>query len=44
MEFGYKLAYRSERNLNPLFRFDAPATVQEVRLACDVTEKDLIAD
>ena len=37
-------ASRSERNLNPLFRFDAPATVQEVRLACDVTEKDLIAD
>lgn len=34
-------ASRKERNLPSLFRFDAPATVQEVRRACEVTEKNL---
>ncbi len=34
-------ASRIERNLPKLFRFDAPATVQEVRRACEVLEKDL---
>ena len=34
-------ASRKERKLNPLFRFDAPATVQEVRRACEVTAKNL---
>jgi xanthine dehydrogenase/oxidase len=33
-------ASRTERNLNSLFRFDAPATVQEVRRASEVTLKD----
>ncbi|MFD1604357.1 molybdopterin cofactor-binding domain-containing protein [Flavobacterium artemisiae] len=33
-------ASRTERNLEPLFRFDAPATVQEVRRASEVTLKD----
>lgn len=37
-------ASRSERGLDPLFRFDAPATVQEVRRACQVTEKDFAND
>jgi xanthine dehydrogenase/oxidase len=43
--FAIKAAIRAsriERNLNPLFQFDAPATVQEVRLACEVTEKHLV--
>lgn len=34
-------ASRKERNLPQLFRFDAPATVQEVRRACEVSEKNL---
>jgi xanthine dehydrogenase/oxidase len=34
-------ASRLERKLDPLFRFDAPATVQEVQRACEVTGKDL---
>ena len=34
-------ASRKERNLSSLFLFDAPATVQEVRRACEVTEKNL---
>lgn len=34
-------ASRVERNLTPLFRLDAPATVQEVRRACEVSEQDL---
>jgi xanthine dehydrogenase/oxidase len=41
--FAIKAAIRAsriERGLAPLFRFDAPATVQEVRRACEVTEKD----
>jgi xanthine dehydrogenase/oxidase len=29
-------ASRKERGLSSLFRFDAPATVQEVRRACEV--------
>ncbi len=33
-------ASRLERNLNGLFRMDAPATVQEVRRACDVSIND----
>jgi xanthine dehydrogenase/oxidase len=33
-------ASRLERNLNGLFRMDAPATVQEVRHACDVSISD----
>jgi xanthine dehydrogenase/oxidase len=33
-------ASRTERGLAPLFRFDAPATVQEVQRACEVTERD----
>lgn len=33
-------ASRVERNLNPLFRLDAPATVQEVRRACEVRNED----
>lgn len=37
-------ASRIERGLDPLFRFDAPATVQEVRRACEVTEKDFVND
>ncbi|WP_263452243.1 molybdopterin cofactor-binding domain-containing protein [Hyalangium gracile] len=36
-------ASRLERKLDGLFRFDAPATVQEVRRACEVSEKDLKA-
>jgi xanthine dehydrogenase/oxidase len=38
--FAIKAAIRAsrlERNLNGLFRFDAPATVQEVRRACEVS-------
>ena len=35
---------RTERGLDPLFRFDAPATVQEVRRACEVTDKDFVHD
>jgi xanthine dehydrogenase/oxidase len=34
-------ASRIERKLSSLFLFDAPATVQEVRKACEVSEKDL---
>lgn len=34
-------ASRTERKLSPLFRLDAPATVQEVRRACEVIEKNL---
>jgi xanthine dehydrogenase large subunit len=37
-------ASRLERGLEPLFRFDAPATVQEVRHACEVTDKDFNDD
>jgi xanthine dehydrogenase/oxidase len=32
---------RLERKLDGLFRFDAPATVQEVRRACEVRASDL---
>jgi xanthine dehydrogenase/oxidase len=42
--FAIKAAIRAsrlERNLNGLFRFDAPATVQEVRRACEVSSADL---
>jgi xanthine dehydrogenase/oxidase len=42
--FAIKAAIRAsriERNLAPLFRLDAPATVQEVRRASEVTEKNL---
>ena len=45
--FAIKAAIRAsriERGLEPLFRFDAPATVQEVRRACEVTEKDFTND
>lgn len=34
-------ASRTQRNLPALFRFDAPATVQEVRRACEVGAEDL---
>jgi xanthine dehydrogenase/oxidase len=34
-------ASRVERGLSGLFRFDAPATVQEVRRACEVSTIDL---
>ena len=34
-------ASRLERGLHGLFRFDAPATVQEVRRACEVSMADL---
>jgi xanthine dehydrogenase/oxidase len=34
-------ASRLERKLSGLFRFDAPATVQEVRRACEVSANDL---
>jgi xanthine dehydrogenase/oxidase len=34
-------ASRLERRLNGLFRFDAPATVQEVRRACEVSLADM---
>lgn len=34
-------ASRVERGLDGLFRFDAPATVQEVRSVCEVSIKDL---
>jgi xanthine dehydrogenase/oxidase len=34
-------ASRVERKLDPLFRLDAPATVQEIRRACEVSESDL---
>jgi xanthine dehydrogenase/oxidase len=34
-------ASREERGLEPLFRFDAPATVQEVHRACDVKPEHL---
>jgi len=37
-------ASRTERGLDPLFRFDAPATVQEVRRACEVANKDFAND
>jgi xanthine dehydrogenase/oxidase len=42
--FAVKAAVRDsrlERNLSGLFRFDAPATVQEVRRACEVSIADL---
>jgi xanthine dehydrogenase/oxidase len=42
--FAVKAAIRAsrvERGLSPLFRLDAPATVQEVRRACEVTEEQL---
>ncbi len=42
--FAIKAAIRAsrlERKLDGLFRFDAPATVQEVRRACDVSIADL---
>jgi xanthine dehydrogenase/oxidase len=43
--FAIKAAIRAsrlERNLDGLFRLDAPATVQEVRRACEVSPLDLI--
>lgn len=36
-------ASRLERKLPGLFRLDSPATVQEVRRACDVSDKDLMS-
>jgi xanthine dehydrogenase/oxidase len=42
--FAIKAAIRAsrlERTLDGLFRFDAPATVQEVRRACEVSMTDL---
>ena len=45
--FAIKAAVRAsriERGLEPLFRFDAPATVQEVRRACEVSAKDFAND
>lgn len=45
--FAIKAAIRAsrvERGLEPLFRFDAPATVQEVRRACEVTARDFAND
>lgn len=42
--FAVKAAIRAsrlERGLDGLFRFDAPATVQEVRRACEVSTTDL---
>lgn len=42
--FAIKAAIRAsrlERGLSGLFRFDAPATVQEVRRACEVSPVDL---
>jgi xanthine dehydrogenase/oxidase len=42
--FAIKAAIRAsrlERNLPGLFRFDAPATVQEVRRACEVSLADM---
>ena len=42
--FAIKAAIRAsrlERKLDGLFRFDAPATVQEVRRACEVSTADL---
>ena len=42
--FAVKAAIRAsrlERGLNGLFRFDAPATVQEIRRACEVSVDDL---
>ena len=42
--FAIKAAIRAsrlERRLDGLFRFDAPATVQEVRRACEVSTADL---
>jgi xanthine dehydrogenase/oxidase len=41
--FAVKAAVRDsrlERNLSGLFRLDAPATVQEVRRACEVSIAD----
>ena len=43
--FAIKAAIRAsrlERSLNGLFRFDAPATVQQVRAACEVSLRDLL--
>ncbi|MEY2498562.1 MAG: hypothetical protein QOD12_2118 [Verrucomicrobiota bacterium] len=37
-------ASRTERGLAPLFRFDAPATVQEVQRACEVSGRDFNND
>jgi xanthine dehydrogenase/oxidase len=42
--FAIKAAIRAsriDRGLEKLFRFDAPATVQEVRRACEVSEDQL---
>jgi xanthine dehydrogenase/oxidase len=42
--FAIKAAIRAsrlERKLSGLFRFDAPATVQEVRRACEVSATEL---
>jgi xanthine dehydrogenase/oxidase len=42
--FAVKAAIRAsrlERGLSGLFRFDAPATVQEVRRACEVSASDM---
>ncbi len=42
--FAIKAAIRAsriERKLSPLFRFDAPATVQEIQRACELKEEDL---
>lgn len=42
--FAIKVAVRAsrlERGLSGLFRFDAPATVQEVRRACEVSLVEL---
>jgi xanthine dehydrogenase/oxidase len=43
--FAIKAAIRAsrvERNLTPLFFLDAPATVQEVRRACEVGSDALV--
>ena len=37
-------ASRLERDLDGLFQFDAPATVQEVRRACNVSDEDFTSD
>lgn len=45
--FAVKAAIRAsriERGLEGLFRFDAPATVQEVRRACEVAHGDLVSE
>jgi len=43
--FAIKAAIRAsrvERKLSPLFFLDAPATVQEVRRACEVGKEALV--